>query len=117
MSLPPGPRWTRARADAFLPSIDALLDSVHALIARRAGGGGAEGADPRLVLRGVLELLAEEGIVVRDLERGLIDFPATAPSGRDYWLCRLSGEERVDWWHWPEDGMAGRTRLDQTPPT
>ena len=52
--------------------------------------GRSPGADPRLVLRGVVDLLAVDGIVLRDLERGLIDFPATAPSGRDHWLCWLS---------------------------
>ncbi|MCU1351348.1 MAG: hypothetical protein JWM05_557 [Acidimicrobiales bacterium] len=115
MNVPDGPRWTRERADAFLPAIDALLDSVRAMLDRHRGGG-SDGADPRLVLRGVVDLLHTEGIVLRDLDRGLIDFPATAPSGRDYWLCRLSGEERIDWWHWHEDGIAGRAHLDQDPP-
>ncbi len=82
----------------------------------RHRGRGATGADPRIVLRGVVEVLAVDGIVLRDLERGLIDFPATAPSGRDYWLCWLSGEERVEWWHWPEDGFPGRTRFEDHEP-
>ena len=47
---------------------------------------------------------------------GLIDVPATAPSGRDHWLCWLSGEERVEWWHWPEDGFPGRTRFEDRQP-
>ena len=76
----------------------------------RHRGGGAHVAPTRgIVLRGVVELLAVDGIVLRDLEQGLVDFPATAPSGRDHWLCWVSGEERVEWWHWPEDGFAGRT--------
>jgi hypothetical protein len=59
--------------------------------------------------------LAREGIVLRDAEQGLIDFPARAPSGRVYWLCWIVGEPAVAWWHWPEDGFAGRTPITQPP--
>ena len=115
MSLRPGRRWTVQEADAYVPGLERLLESVRDM-AERHRGGGATGADPRIVLRGVVDLLAVDGIVLRDLEKGLVDFPATAPSGRDHWLCWVSGEERVEWWHWPEDGFAGRTRLDEHPP-
>ena len=115
VALPTGRRWTREQADAALPGIDRLLGSVLAMIERHREGQ-VTGADPRLVLQGVVDLLAVDGIVLRDLGRGLIDFPATAPSGRDYWLCRVSGEDRVEWWHWPEDGFAGRASLDREPP-
>ena len=115
MSLRPGRRWTVQEADAYLPGLERLLGSVRDM-AERHRGGGATGADPRIVLRGVVDLLAVDGIVLRDLEKGLVDFPATAPGGRDHWLCWVSGEERVEWWHWPEDGFAGRTRLDEHPP-
>ena len=115
IDLPSGRRWTREHADAALPGIDRLLDSVMAMIERHREGQ-ITGADPRLVLQGVVDLLAVDGIVLRDLARGLIDFPATSPGGRDYWLCRVNGEERVEWWHWPEDGFAGRASLDRDPP-
>jgi hypothetical protein len=115
MPLRPGRRWTVREANEFLPGLERLLQSVHAM-AERHRGGGATGADPRIVLRGIVDLLAVDGIVLRDLQRGLVDFPATAPSGRDHWLCWVSGEAKVEWWHWPEDGFAGRTRLDEQPP-
>ena len=53
--------------------------------------------------------------MLRDLDRGLIDFEAVAPSGRRYWLCWVLGEPEVEWWHWPEDGFAGRTPLESPP--
>ncbi len=59
--------------------------------------------------------LETEGIVLRDVLQGLVDFPARAANGRGYWLCWLVGEPEVAWWHWPEDGFAGRTPLS-TPP-
>ena len=115
MNLPPGRRWTVDEADAFVPGLERLLVSLRAMVGRHREGG-AIGADPRIVLGAAVEMLAVDGIVLRDLERGLIDFPATAPSGRDHWLCWLSGEERVEWWHWPEDGFPGRTRISERPP-
>ena len=63
-----------------------------------------------------MEELTSEGIVLRDLERGLIDFPARSPSGRDYLLCWLDGEDAIEWWHWPAAGFAGRTPLSDPPP-
>ncbi len=52
---------------------------------------------------------------MRDAERGLIDFPALAPSGETYLLCWLDGEHAIDFWHWPDAGFAGRTPIDQPP--
>jgi hypothetical protein len=80
----------------------------------RQNGHGLVPADPSPI-QSCIDELAAQGIVLRDIERGLIDFPALAPSGRWYWLCWLAGEDAVEWWHWPEDGFAGRTRLDDPP--
>jgi hypothetical protein len=80
----------------------------------RQNGHGLVPADPAAI-RSCVDELAAEGIVLRDIERGLVDFPARAPSGRWYWLCWLVGEEAVTWWHWPEDGFGGRTPLARPP--
>ena len=81
-----------------------------------SGNGHGPGGDgQRSELREVLEELTELGIVVRDPTRGLIDFPAQTADGRTYLLCWLDGEASIDWWHWPEDGFAGRTPLSQPP--
>ena len=50
------------------------------------------------------------GTTLRDIESGLIDFPALA-SGRQIWLCWRLGEEEVAFWHSLEDGFAGRKPL------
>jgi hypothetical protein len=49
-------------------------------------------------------------ITLRDIESGLIDFPALA-NGRQVWLCWRLGEDDVDWWHGVDEGFAGRRRL------
>ena len=52
-----------------------------------------------------------EGVQVKDMDRGLIDFPAWV-GGQDALLCWHVGEERIAFWHSPEDGFAGRKPLE-----
>jgi uncharacterized protein DUF2203 len=59
--------------------------------------------------------LEERGIVLRDLERGLVDFPSRHPGGREVLLCWQLGEPDLAWWHLPEDGFAGRRPLPLPP--
>ena len=80
----------------------------------RQNGHGLVPADPAPI-QSCVDELAAEGVVLRDIARGLIDFPARSPSGRIYWLCWLAGEDTVTWWHWPEDGFAGRTPITDPP--
>ena len=80
-----------------------------------SGPGTSAGSDVEVELRALIEQLSDDGIVVRDPERGLIDFPARSPSGRPYLLCWLHGEDAIEWWHWPDAGFAGRTPLSEPP--
>jgi len=50
------------------------------------------------------------GITLRDIETGLIDFPALV-NGRQVWLCWRLGEGPLEWWHELDTGIAGRQRL------
>lgn len=52
----------------------------------------------------------EMGIVLRDIETGLVDFPAMS-AGRQVWLCWRLGELEIGWWHELESGVAGRRRI------
>jgi hypothetical protein len=52
----------------------------------------------------------ELGITLREIESGLIDFPALA-SGRQIWLCWRLGEGDIGWWHELNDGFGGRRAL------
>jgi hypothetical protein len=119
-------RWTVDEANATLPWVTERLEAGRALLATareratktivmvRTNGHGSLPADLEPV-RAVVDELNQAGIVVRDLDRGLIDFPADAEDGRTYLLCWLLGEPAVAWWHWPEDGFAGRAPLDTRP--
>ena len=56
--------------------------------------------------------LEEAGVQVKDLDRGLVDFPAQHPeSGEVVLLCWHLGEDRVGHWHGLEEGFAGRKPL------
>jgi hypothetical protein len=119
--------WTVAEANDSLGWVadvvaraQAQWEDYRASASRRArlvrqNGHGLVPADPAAI-QSCIDELAAEGIVLRDIARGLIDFPARAPSGRWYWLCWLAGEDAVTWWHWPEDGFGGRTPLTDPPP-
>jgi hypothetical protein len=77
-------------------------------------GGGERGRQVGaafLEVRRILVELTEAGIVVRDVDRGLIDFPSLRDE-REVYLCWQLGEERVGWWHDLESGFGGRQPLD-----
>ena len=120
--------WTVEEADAALDRVTALVERARAALRaaglppgglRRPGAPSSNGHRPPIPdgesVAHILKELAAEGIVVRDLDRGLVDFPAISAGGREYLLCWIVGEPAVAWWHWPEAGFAGRTPLDQPP--
>ena len=51
-------------------------------------------------------------ITLRDIQSGLIDFPALV-NGRQVCLCWQLGEDEVEWWHELADGFAGRKHLTE----
>jgi len=61
-------------------------------------------------MRKHLEAFADRGIILRDAESGLVDFPARR-DGRDVFLCWRLGEDQVGYWHPPETGFSGRRPL------
>jgi hypothetical protein len=119
-------RWTVQEANTAIPRVRALLERIRTLraatrreretSAQRAEGNGHLTADrPGDELRTALEQLADDGIILRDLDAGLVDFPARLPDGRVYLLCWVLGEPQVRWWHWPHTGFAGRRPLTDPP--
>ncbi|MCE2504779.1 MAG: DUF2203 domain-containing protein [Chlorobi bacterium] len=56
--------------------------------------------------------LTTKGILVKDMDRGLIDFPAIRPNGDEVYLCYMLGEKTIEYWHGIEDGFSGRQHVD-----
>ncbi len=50
------------------------------------------------------------GCILKDVERGLVDFPALI-DGREVYLCWQIDEERISYWHGLNEGFAGRKPL------
>jgi hypothetical protein len=76
-------------------------------------GGGSPGrvvSEAFLELRAALTELQAMDVVLRDLDRGLVDFPAIR-DGREVYLCWEEGEDEISFWHEPEAGFAGRRPL------
>ena len=80
----------------------------------RASTRGAGGTYPgREVATALVELsrafteLEAVDVVLRDVDRGLIDFPALR-DGEEIYLCWLLDEEEIGYWHAPDAGFAGR---------
>jgi hypothetical protein len=61
----------------------------------------------------LLQQVKDLGVVVKDVEKGLCDFPYRR-GGRVVYLCWHLGEDSIQYWHEVEAGFAGREPLDET---
>lgn len=115
--------FSEDEANALLPQLKELLPRLQQAFetfrdstkdARRRAA--SNGSSPEAVTaRGgdYVQLLAEVtdmGVIVRDPETGLCDFPAVR-DGTPVFLCWRLGEERVGFWHPRDTGAAGRRPL------
>ena len=78
-----------------------------------SNGGGAPGrvvSEAFLQLQRTLGELQAMEVVLRDLERGLVDFPAMR-DGREVYLCWEAGEAEIEFWHDIDAGYGGRKPL------
>jgi hypothetical protein len=57
-----------------------------------------------------IERLHSIGVLVKDVQQGLVDFPALR-GDEDVLLCWHVGEDEVGYWHGLEEGFAGRKPL------
>jgi hypothetical protein len=103
--------WTVDQARDYLPRLRQLLEVVSGALVPGPQAGtltlrrGAEHAEAALAE------VAERGVVLRQLGRGLVDFPALGSDGLVYLLCWQVDEADLGWWHRPDDGFAGRQPL------
>lgn len=60
--------------------------------------------------RGALDEFQRREILIKDIQRGLVDFPAII-GGKEVFLCWEKDEEDIEFWHDLDSGYAGRERL------
>lgn len=127
--------FTPEEANALLPEVRALAERMvahrrslalatvrHARIAAKIAGNGG-GVNPHDVdelraameaeaqaVAGCVEELNELGVQVKDLDEGLVDFPALR-GDEEVLLCWRLGEDEVAYWHGADEGFAGRKSL------
>ena len=119
--------YTVEEARALLPQVREWLTEIHQLrrrlkqlddrIAHLIAGGADVGGE---TVHGQIKLLAalqcalrefqRREIQIKDVERGLIDFPAMV-AGKEVFLCWEQDEEDIEFWHDLDSGYAGRERL------
>ena len=119
--------YTRDEALALLPQLRLWLAELHRLredterYEKRLSGLNAEGQDTGgdtvncwiRALAGMQEVLLEfqrREIFIKDLSRGLLDFPALI-GGREVFLCWESDEDTIEFWHDLDSGYGGREKL------
>ncbi|MGH2934379.1 MAG: DUF2203 domain-containing protein [Gaiellaceae bacterium] len=127
------PEEANARLELVRPLVESMVAHRRAhvvALARqeelegsiRGNGGGippavlAEAAaeverEARSLARTV-DAIAEHGAEVKDLDEGLVDFPALH-EGETVLLCWRLGEDEIRFWHRIEDGFAGRRPLEE----
>jgi len=129
--------FTLTQAERMLPEVDrALRDALFhkaeyqtadaelnaTMQGIRMAGGSRVNPGPILAtrarrdastaaLREIFEKIEKMGVLVKDLDIGLIDF-LTLYQGREVCLCWKLGEERIRFWHGTEEGFAGRKPID-----
>jgi hypothetical protein len=62
-------------------------------------------------MKSALERILETGCLIKDLDVGLLDFPAIIDN-QDVYLCWKLGEDRIRFYHRQDEGFAGRKPLD-----
>jgi hypothetical protein len=119
--------YTLAEANAALPWVVERIERLRSARVRLTdeevrealsdaapmnGGGepGREVSEAFLDMRSALAELQATEIVLRDLDRGLIDFPALR-EGREVYLCWEEGEDEIGYWHDIDAGYGGRQPL------
>jgi len=120
--------FTLAEARSLLPKLRAAFKTIHRLRKRLeqadaqlgqrllATGGdlGGEAVSDTLrllaVINAQLAQIHDWGVVLKDLDRGLVDFPHMRGT-EEVFLCWELDEDDIEFWHDLDDGYAGRQRL------
>lgn len=124
--------FTVEQANAIVKAIRPLIEEILAIrqdlverqeqlwkvVEQALGNGGSRMASQLVLeferLQRIVEDIQATGALIKDVNVGLVDFPAWR-DGREVYLCWKYGEEEIAFWHEIEDGFAGRQPLDTFP--
>lgn len=120
--------YTRDEARALLPQLREWLAELNRLredserLERRLGGLTTEGQDTGgetvnkwirslAGMQAVLQEFQRREIFIKDLSRGLVDFPALV-GDKEVFLCWEADEDDIEFWHDLDTGFSGREKLE-----
>jgi hypothetical protein len=125
------PRYfTLSEANETLEIIRPWMDEIQAIrlkilahqpeawpaIEKSAGNGGNRALSDLVQdfekLDALVHRIQETGAILKDINMGLLDFPALR-EGREVYLCWQYGEGEIAYWHEVEAGYAGRQSIDK----
>ncbi len=111
--------------DRYKPDIEAIAELKRKLdfkgydVYNHAyfGGSGPNGTGtfpPEMEkLVELVKKISAEGILIKSLDNGLVDFPHLRNNGEEVYLCWKNGEGEIMYWHSIPDGFAGRRNLNE----
>jgi hypothetical protein len=123
--------FTRAEANSLIPRLRVILQELaeewgrirelQPQIQKARESAASDGYSPYGVeyiqsvshLTFLVQQVKDMGVLLKDIDQGLCDFPYMR-QGRMVYLCWRLGEDAVDYWHDMEAGFAGREPLDMT---
>ncbi len=121
--------YTPSQANAVLPRVRLLVGrmlgarnrvvemqgeiwpAVEAAVFNGGGKSAASATREIIAIQDVIAQLQALNILVKDINTGLIDFPAER-DGRVVLLCWQYDEPSVQFWHEVDAGFGGRQRID-----
>ncbi|MEO5802102.1 MAG: DUF2203 domain-containing protein [Verrucomicrobiota bacterium] len=120
--------YTIEEAHALLPQVREWLGQIQSFghrlseldvrlnsLAASGNDVGGDTVNASVKIQSELQAVAQEfesrEIQIKDLERGLIDFPALK-NGREIFLCWEKDEDKIEFWHDLDSGYPGRERLE-----
>ncbi len=99
--------FTPKQANEFLPDVKATVQRIISIKKEADGVKEEKMTDAMERLEKEIQKLEELGCVLKDMNIGLIDFPAVR-LGTRVWLCWKLDEANVSFWHELHEGFAGR---------
>ena len=122
--------FTLQQANEALASIRPWMDEIQAIrqqilvhqpeiwnVMEKSAGNGGNPTLSRMVktfdrLDELIHAVQDAGAVIKDINTGLIDFPALR-DGREVYLCWRFGEGDIAFWHDIDAGFAGRRSIEE----
>lgn len=124
--------FTVQEANECLPRIREIFSSIHQMISKiqpsvsihtkptsnlplsKTNGKHKNKDDQRLELQNLVTEITDQGIVIQDISRGLIDFPAFI-QGEEVFLCyELADGETLQFYHPLNAGFGGRKPIPES---